>query len=80
MSNFSDAHISRRLQPITRAVDRIIEDEVGEKCGFILMVWGPREVNFVSTDADRAKSIRAMKEIIAKWEAGHPETPAHQRN
>lgn len=80
MSNFADALISSRLQAIAAKTDRVIQDEVGEKCGFILLVWGPHETSFVSTDPDRAQSIAAMKEIIAKWEAGQPAIPAHKRN
>lgn len=80
MSKITDALISSRLQSIAKAVDRTIENQVGEKCGFILLVWGPHETSFISTDPDRAQSVAAMKEIIAKWEAGQPTTPAHKRN
>ena len=80
MSKITDALISSRLQSIARKTDLIIQEEVGEKCGFILLVWGPHEVSFVSTDPDRAQSIAAMKEIIAGWEAGERDIPAHKRN
>ena len=73
------AHVSARLQGIAKQVDQIVEDAVGEKSGFILLVWAGGEVNYVGTDKDRTKVIRAMREIIAKWEAGTPQTPAHER-
>lgn len=73
------AHVSARLQPIAKQVDKIVEDAIGEKSGFILLIWAGGEVNYVGTDRDRAKVIRAMREIIAKWESGDNDTPAHQR-
>ena len=74
------ARVSVELQTLAKAIDRHLELTTGEKHGFFLFVYAGGEVNYVSSDGDRPRVAKAMREIIAKWEAGTPDTPAHQRN
>lgn len=72
--------VSEGLQVVAGMVDRQIEKLAGERCGFILFVWAGGEVSYVGTDPDRTAAIKAMRELITKWEGGVVDTPAHQRN
>lgn len=74
------SRVSAELQPLAKAIDRHLLTTTGEKHGFFLFVYAGGEVMYVSSDGDRERVAKAMREIIAKWEAGVNDTPAHQRN
>jgi hypothetical protein len=79
MSKITAAGLSAKLQGIATATDKAIEDAAGERLGFILLVWAGGEVSYIGTDPNRANTIAAMREFIAKWETGEG-IPAHLRN
>jgi hypothetical protein len=72
--------VSRDLQAIAKGIDDRLKLISGKRCGFILLVWAGKEVNYVGSDNDRARVIKAMRELIEKWERGDPDPPAHQRH
>lgn len=74
------AQVSAELQSVARQIDEHFERTTGERPGFFLFVFAGGEVNYVSTDNDRTRVARAMRELIAKWESGVNDTPAHRRN
>lgn len=71
--------VSLRLQAIAREVDRLLLEAAGEKQLFSLVVWVPGQVQYVS-NAERADVARAMTELLGKWRAGEPDTPAHEKH
>lgn len=74
------AKVSIQMQELAKRVDNYIEELAGERCGFMLLVWAGNDVNYVSTDNDRDRAAKAMRELIAKWESGLPDTPSHKRH
>jgi hypothetical protein len=74
------AKVSGLLQQCAQLIDRFFERFTGERQAFMLLVWAGGEVSYISTDGDREKAAKAMREIIAKWEANMPDTPAHERH
>lgn len=73
------AAVSSQLQDVAQMIDRRLEKIDGEKLGWFMFVYAGGEVNYVSTDNDRERVAKAMREILAKWDAGVSQTPAHQR-
>lgn len=79
-SSVTAAAVSSKMQQIARAVDAAIEAAVGERQGFMVLVWAGGEVSYACTETDRSITFRAMEEILAKWRSGMPDTPAHKRH
>lgn len=71
--------VSLRLQTIAREIDRLLAEAADGKQLFSLLVWVPGEVQYVS-NAERQDVARAMEELLGKWRAGLPDTPAHRRH
>jgi hypothetical protein len=77
------ARLSRALRRIARKVDKLLEQETGERVGFSLVVWGTfggdEMIQYVA-NADRPGCQKALEDLIASWRAGMPDVPYHERN
>lgn len=88
-SSERDLVISRRMQKLARRVTDLVRRELGEELGVALLVfpWSdirgipegtPAEFQYIS-NAPRSHMHGMLKELIAKWDKGDPDTPPHLR-
>ncbi|HYE70623.1 MAG TPA: hypothetical protein VD932_03775 [Aquabacterium sp.] len=87
MADGLDLKVSRKLQKILRRVQDVVRKEVGEEMGIALVLfpWAEGdepdqvgEYQYVS-NAPRSHMQGALRSIVAKWDAGQPDTPPHLR-
>ena len=71
--------VSTRLQQIAREVDRLLAEAAGDRQLFSLVVWTPGETQYVS-NANRPDVAAAFEKLLAKWRAGAPDVPFHEKN
>ncbi len=71
------ARLSRRLQDIAGVTYDAIEAVAGERVDFSLVVWSAGRLQYVST-ANRDDVKAALQQLIASWDAGMPDIPAHE--
>ncbi len=77
--NAGTLQLSRDLQNIGQALDRVIEKSAGERVAFTLIVFTEGRASYLST-AKRDASVREIKRLLELWEAGMPDVPAHEVN
>lgn len=73
----SAAKVSRELQGIAQALDKVLAEVAGERVAFTLLVFTEGRANYVSS-ASREDSVRELKELLALWESGEEDVPAHK--
>ena len=73
----ADIAISERLQELAREVDRRLADIAGEPVGFTLIVYTMPRASYISNVA-REDAVRNILDLLAAWDAGMPDVPAHE--
>lgn len=60
------------LQKLARSLDSTLHAQVGERVGFALLVFDFGDTGNVAyvSNAQRPEMIKALQEILAKWESG----------
>ena len=69
--------LSEALQGIAHELDQSIEHAAGEPVAFTLLVFTEGRASYVST-ASREESVREIRRLLALWEQGMPDIPAHE--
>lgn len=69
--------MSKALQPLATALDEIIQDHVGKRIGFCLVVFTEGRAQYVS-NCDRAEVVAALQELLTRWGQGMPDIKAHE--
>ena len=72
------AAVSRDLQAIARDLDARIEALAGQRIAFALVIFTPGRASYVSTAASRSAVAQQLRDLLAYWEAGMPDVPAHE--
>jgi hypothetical protein len=74
--------ISQKLQEIAALIDQELQLAAGseERIAFTLFVWTEGAVSYVANTTDKKEMIAALEKMIAKWKAGMPDIPLHERN
>jgi hypothetical protein len=68
------------MQSLADTLNGLLEDIAGKPMGFSLIVFNAEagsRMNYVS-NCDRQEVINAMKSLLAGWEQGMPDIPAHE--
>lgn len=73
----SSNQLSQDLQDIATVLDSMITASAGKRVAFTLMVFTDNRASYIST-ASRDDSVREIKNLLALWEAGLPDIPAHK--
>lgn len=73
----STIKVSVAMPAIAEALENIIESIAGERVGFTLLVFTEERASYIS-NVPRADSVREIKGLLADWEAGAPDIPAHK--
>lgn len=71
--------VSRALQDLAGELDTVLERIAGERVALTLFVWTPEFANYVASTKDRGQIIHVLEKFIAKWKAGMPDIPVHER-
>ena len=74
--------ISRHMQRIGKGLDEVIEEIAGRRLAFTLVVFSDTPegmASYIST-ASRDTNMEMFADLTAKWQAGHPDIPAHEVN
>lgn len=90
MADALDLKVSRRLQKLIRRVSTLVDKEIGQHMGVVLVVFPWREHPGEPADrklaeyqyasnAPRAHMHGCFKAIVAKWDAGGVDIPPHER-
>lgn len=75
-----DRAVSESMQSLADTLNGLLEDIAGKPMGFSLIVFNAEagsRMNYVS-NCDRQEVINAMKSLLAGWEQGMPDIPAHE--
>lgn len=78
----ADIAVSESMQALAGSLDSLLRDIAGQRMGFSLIVFNAEEnsrMNYVS-NCDRAEVEAALKSLLAGWEQGMPDVPAHEVN
>lgn len=70
--------VSQQLQSIAADLDKRIQSVAGERVAFMLLIWTEGRANYVSTARDREQVAQQLRDLLAHWDAGMPDVPAHQ--
>lgn len=68
--------VSLRLQDIAQSIDDILSDIAGQRCAFVLLISVDDVQQYVS-NTERADGTAMIKSLLARWEAGRADIPAH---
>ncbi|RKQ70162.1 hypothetical protein BCL74_2102 [Oceanibaculum indicum] len=69
--------LSRKLPEIADMLKREIRAATGRDICFSLVVWTEGRVQYIS-NAQRPDVIEGYRRLLAGWEAGMPDVPAHE--
>lgn len=69
--------VSRELQTVAKELTARLELIAGQRVAFTLLVWTPGRANYISS-ADRAEVAAQLRDLLAHWESGMPDVPAHK--
>ena len=75
-----DRAVSESMQSLADTLNGLLEDIAGKPMGFSLIVFNAEagsRMNYVS-NCDRQEVINAMKSLLAGWEQGMLDIPAHE--
>ncbi|GAB5451855.1 MAG: hypothetical protein Hals2KO_21830 [Halioglobus sp.] len=75
-----DRAVSESMQALADALHGLLEEIAGKPMGFSLIVFNAEpgsRLNYVS-NCDRQEVMNAMKSLLAGWEGGMPDIPAHE--
>lgn len=73
----STMSVSRELPKIADDLDAAITAAAGERQGWCLVVFTEGRASYIS-NAPRPEVVTAIKGMLASWEAGLPDIPAHK--
>lgn len=73
----SAIQLSKDLQQIAAQLDDLITASAGKRVAFTLLVFTDDRASYIST-ASREESVSEIKELLALWDAGMPDVPAHK--
>lgn len=73
----STIKVSQAMPAIADALEKFIEAVAGERIGFTLLVFTEQRASYIS-NVPRVDSVREIKGLLADWEAGAPDIPAHK--
>lgn len=69
--------ISQSLQALGQGLDEVIEGIAGKRVAFTLIIFTDGRANYLSS-CSREESVREIKNLLALWESGMPDIPAHE--
>lgn len=75
----ADIKVSMAIQKIAAGLNEVLEEVAGEEYGFMLLTFPfDREARcqYVS-NAQREDAVRAISELLERWDEGMPDIPAH---
>lgn len=72
-----DRKVSEEMQALARKLDDMLRDIAGEPLAFTLLVYTEPRASYIS-NATREESVREIKHLLALWEQGMPDVPAHK--
>lgn len=75
----SHRDISQALRHIAGVLDEALEKIAGHRVSFALIVAPDDWVSYVSNIENREDVAAAMRKLLANWEEGMPDIPAHER-
>lgn len=76
--NDTTVKISLALQGIASVIDDHLKElSGGQRIGFSFIVFTEGRASYVS-NVDRPTVVREIKGLLADWEAGMPDVPAHK--
>lgn len=78
MSKSGDRRISLALRGIAEGLDRQLTIAAGERVMFSLIVFTDGRGQYVS-NANREDVVKALDDLMAKWRAGMPDIPEHEK-
>jgi hypothetical protein len=61
--------ISKRLQPLSAAIEETLADAAGQPVSFCLFVFDSGYCQYVANSEQRSEIARAVRSVIGKWEA-----------
>lgn len=71
--------VSRNLQTIAKELDARLLELTGHRVAFSLLAWTDQAASYIST-ADRPIVADQLRKLLAHWDAGAADVPAHQAN
>ena len=71
--------VSESLQVISHALERTLNEIAGFPVGFSLQVWTDGRMNYIS-NCDRDVMREQLRLLLADWDRGMPDVPAHKVN
>lgn len=71
-------NVSLALQTIAQEIDVRLADIAGRRVGFSLVVYTDGRLQYVSNSTDRAEIAAVLRKLLAGWEKGMPNVPAHE--
>lgn len=78
MSKSGDRRLSIALRGIAQDIERQLTTTAGERVLFSLHIWSDGRGQYVS-NAKREDVATALEELLARWRAGMPDIPEHER-
>lgn len=69
--------VSEQLKDIAQRLDADLTQAAGERVAFALVVYTGNRASYIST-ASRDESREALRHLLAHWDAGMPDVPAHE--
>ncbi len=87
----ADLERSRKMQKLAARVAKVLRDTMGETLGFGIVVFPfvqteeelkklPMSHYQYVSNCDRAAMHVTLKALVAKWDAGHDDTPPHKKS
>ncbi len=70
--------VSLELQTIAQEIDARLAGIAGRRVGFSLVVYTDGRLQYVSNSTDRAEIASVLRALLAGWDKGMPDVPAHE--
>ena len=70
------ARLSVRLQDIAQSLSEVLDEVAGEPIAFVLVLQADQAAQYVS-NCERKDGRELIQILLARWEAGRADIPAH---
>ena len=69
-------NLSLRLQDIAQSLAEVLEEVAGEPVPFVLVLQADKIAQYIS-NLDRKEGRELIESLLARWNAGRADIPAH---
>lgn len=82
--NKADIELSQKLAALSQAIDEVLQEQYGSRCGFVLLIApfnqeSGTQVQYTS-NIERGQAIPLLATLFKRWRLDLPDVPSHEQH